>query len=205
MKKSIPLIVIAIAVFGLLLSCSKKERQTEQTGKDMNTYELNFETGDSLLGKRVAVANLEFGIPKGWLEIPDNVMEMMRKHAAKDTGKLAMAPDYAYSSDNGTVLVVSRFLHPNQPGVKFSNWATEVGQTYSDTRTGHMTDATWITLNKIEALKITTYDLRTVHLKVLVDAKEPVSIDFTIPKDIWDSVKDYIGAALGSVRIADKG
>ncbi|MBU1920646.1 hypothetical protein KKG66_07355, partial [bacterium] len=87
------LMLAAFVLLGLLLSCSKKENQSGQTGDAESGFELNFEVNSALLGERIDVADLEFAAPRGWSSVPEKIMEMMRKHAAKDTGKLGMIPE----------------------------------------------------------------------------------------------------------------
>ncbi len=152
-----------------------------------------------MLGERLELAGIEFNIPRGWNPVIEGMMELMRKHAAKDTSKLGMSPDYAYSVDDGSVLVISRFIRSNQERAAFSSWALEVGQAYQDARTEHKLDMSWISLNNLEALQIFASDTATTHLKLLVNADEPVSIDFTIPKKVWQYQTPTVESSLGSM------
>ena len=203
MKKP-SLIWLAVVLFliaaGLLPSCSKQEKQPGTEQQVDNLINLTLEVDSSKLGDQLEIAGLNLRVPLGWTPVIENVIDMMRKHAEKDTGKLSMIPEFAYSAENGSVLVISRFRRINQPDMKFTDWAMEVGRTYVRVREEKNTNLNWIAVSNIEALQVVTRDTRSVHLKIVANGSKPVSIDFTIPASIWPSQSTTIGSCIGSMK-----
>jgi hypothetical protein len=126
-------------------------------------------------------------------------MMYMRDHAAKEDNIYRLDPIYSFTHSSGSVLVFSTFAIA--PTVEFQQFALRVYETYRKARAELYPQETWITLNGMRALQIYSATESTIHVKIILDAGEPLSLDYTIPRQAWDTERRDVESSLASVHV----
>ena len=178
--------------------CTNSE-QKPQTTKDDLQIELNLNADATLLGQAISLGDLGMNAPAEWVPVDDQIMAYMRNHAAKEDGQYRLQPLLSYTHPSGSVLVISGFA--NEPTEKFRKFAARVGQSYRSAREKLKPRESWIAINGLDALQVYSATESTMHLKIIVGAGIPLSVDFTIPRQAWQQQRRAIESSLASVHV----
>ena len=182
----------------LLAACTSPEKKPETT-KDNMQIVLNLQPDTTLLGERVKLGDVAVDAPRGWEQVSAMMMEYMRDHAGKEAGQYRLAPEISYTHPSGSVLVLSSFANP--PEVEFAQFAMRVGAAYRAARAELNPQEQWITLNGLRALQVYAATESAVHLKIILGAGQPLSLDYTIPRQEWAAQRRAVESSIGSARV----
>lgn len=98
------------------------------------------------------------------------------------------------------MLLVSRFPKAAKLGPNFVPWAGEVAKVYREQRPESRVEEQWMSVSGVEALQLYSQSAQLIHLKILLNADEPVSLDYTVPAATWPNLARSVESSLGSLR-----
>jgi len=193
MRHYLTILVCAV----LLAACSK-----EKTPAGQGQFEpLQFNLDSTRLGGAIEIADLRFHAPARWLEVDSSTFEKIANVAGRDTSVMQLQPTRVFKHENGgPMLLVSRFPRAVDLKENFVPWAGEVARVYRAQRKDTEIRESWIQIAGVDALQLVSTSAQLVHVKVILNANEPVSLDYTVPVAMWPVESVYIESSLGSLR-----
>ncbi|MCB9369747.1 MAG: hypothetical protein H6507_11615 [Calditrichaeota bacterium] len=188
---------IAVAAVLLVAACSKEKKPAAE-----GVFErLDFAVDSSLLGDDVTVGGVHLHAPADWLPVDTSVMRKLVDVAERDTTVMQLYPEQAFKpEDGGPMLLVSIFPKTVHLGTGFIPWAGEVAKSYREARPDVVVQEQWMSLSGVEALQLYAQSGQLVHVKILLNADQPVSLDYTVPAPIWPNQVRAVESSLGSLR-----
>lgn len=193
MKYSLVFIALLFAIAG----CGTTQKRPEPGVFE----ELEFRVDSLRLGENAEVGGISLRVPKDWVLIDDETMTKLTDVAKRDTSQMALAPVKAYRrAGGGPMLLISKFPKAIDLGAGFIPWAGEVAKVYRVQRPDILVQEQWMSLGGVEALQLISRSPQLVHLKVILHADEPVSLDYTVPLNKWDEEVHSVESSLGSIR-----
>lgn len=189
--------LIFLALLFAIAACGPAQKPAEQGVFE----ELEFRVDSLRLGASTEIGGIKFSVPKDWLLVDDDTMKKLTDVAKRDTSEMALAPVQAYKREGGgPMLLVSKFPRSIDLGARFIPWAGEVAKVYREQRPDILVQEQWMSLGGVEALQLVSRSPQLVHLKVILHADEPVSLDYTVPLNKWDDEVHSVESSLGSLR-----
>lgn len=189
--------LIFTALLLTIAGCGPAQKPAEQGVFE----ELEFRVDSLRLGERTEVGGLSLSVPKDWLLVDDDTMTKLTDVAKRDTSQMALAPTQAFKREGGgPMLLISKFPRAIDLGRGFIPWAGEVAKVYREQRPDILVQEQWMSLGGVEALQLISRSPQLVHLKIILHADEPVSLDYTVPLNKWDEEVHSIESSLGSIR-----
>ncbi len=191
-------VMLLIALIVLISSCSTGKKVEQKEGV---WEELEFTVDTTKLGDSARAGGIAFRVPKGWVPLEGDMFETLVSVAARDTSELGLAPVSAFRREGGgPLLLVSTFSKAVDLGANFIPWAGEVARVYRSQRGEAKFSEAWLSLGGVEALQIMGISESLVHLKIILHADEPVSLDYTVPRATWADEARAVESSLGSIR-----
>lgn len=189
--------LLALCVLLLVAACSK-EKKTSGEG----VFEpIEFVVDSAKLGELVEAGGLRLHAPAGWIALDSAGMQQLIGVASRDTSEMQLRPERAFKRvGGGPMLLVSRFPKAIKLGAGFIPWAGQVAKVYRDQRTDVVVQEQWMSVSGVEALQLYSQSGKLVHVKIILNASEPVSLDYTVPVDLWPEEVRAVESSLGSLR-----
>lgn len=186
-----------LSLLVLAAACSK-EKKTSGEG----VFEpLEFAVDSSKLGALIEVGGLRLHAPASWINLDSSAMQQLVGVASRDTSEMQLRPERAFKREGGgPMLLVSRFPKVVKLGAQFVPWAGEVAKVYRDQRKDVVVQEHWMSVSGVEALQLYAQSAKLVHVKILLNADEPISLDYTVPVDMWPEEVRAVESSLGSLR-----
>ncbi|MBL0061774.1 MAG: hypothetical protein IPP40_09925 [bacterium] len=182
----------------LLVAACSKEKKPSGEGV-FNPLELAVDSAK--LGELIEVGGLRLQAPAGWINLDSSAMQQLIGVASRDTSEMQLRPERAFKREGGgPMLLVSRFPKVVKLGPRFVPWAGEVAKVYRDQRKDVVVQEQWMSISGVEALQLYGQSAKLVHVKILLNADEPVSLDYTVPADMWPEEVRAVESSLGSLR-----
>ncbi len=188
---------LVICLLVLLAACSK---ETKKPGE--GAFEpLVLVVDSAKLGDLIEIGGVRLNAPADWVNLDSSAMQQLIGVAGRDTSAMQLRPEWAFKREGGgPMLLVSRFPKVLKLGARFIPWAGEVAKTYRDQRKDVVVQEHWMSVSGIEALQLYGQSAKLVHVKILLNADEPVSLDYTVPADMWPEEVRAVESSLGSLR-----
>lgn len=188
--------LILLTALVLSAACSKNK-----TPRDVKFEKLEFIVDSSKLGEIVEAGGLRLHAPAGWLAVEDDVMGQISGVAKRDTSMMQLEPRFAFKREGGgPMLLVSKFPRAMRLGAGFIPWAGEVAKAYREQRTDAVVQEQWMSVAGVEALQLYAQSGKLVHVKIILNSSEPVSLDYTVPATEWPEEVRAVESSLGSLR-----
>lgn len=189
-------VVAMLILLTTVVSCSKQKAPRETMFE-----KLEFKVDSSKLGEVVETGGVRFHAPKEWLLVDSETISQIAGVAKRDTTEMQLMPLYAFKREGGgPMLLVSTFPRAVHLGAGFIPWAGEVARVYKSQRTDAVVQEHWIHVGGIEALQLYSQSGTLVHVKIILHASEPVSLDYTVPVELWPEEVRAIESSLASLR-----
>lgn len=188
---------IIVAAILLVAACSKEKKPAQ----DGVFEELVFVVDSSKLGEAITVGGLHFNVPVQWMPVDSEIMGKLMGVAKRDSSELQLQPEFAFKhQEGGPMLLVSTFPKAVHLGSGFIPWAGEVASAYRRSRPDVVVQEQWMSLGGVEALQLYGQSGQLVHVKVILNSDQPVSLDYTVPVPIWPQQVRAVESSLGTLR-----
>ncbi len=189
-----------ITLFPLLLLVAACSREKKHEGEGV-FERLEFTVDSSKLGTKISVGGVALYAPKGWEAVDSSSMVQLVGIAARDTSEMRLRPEWAFKTEGGgPMLLVSRFPRATRLGPNFVPWAGEVAKVYREQRPEARVEEQWMSVSGVEALQLYSQSAQLIHLKILLSAEGPGSLDYTVPATMWPNQVRSVESSLGSLR-----